>query len=157
MSPMARVAGTVALLCAFASPGSSRADAVSGDQVASTLLEPFLKALREPDFERSAKATLPFVHPSLMNEARTDLAADLKRFSFKKAHENAGRYTSPVKVVREHRTGITSIGSAASSEAGVIVDYFVERRPETGGPPAPLRVFFPAGGGAPKIAYMGSL
>lgn len=154
MSPMARVAGTVALLCAFASPGSSRADAVSGDQVASTLLEPFLKALREPDFERSAKATLPFVHPSLRSASGDDLAADVKRFSFKKARSNVAAYGRPVRVVRTSQTAITAVGPPGASEAGTVVDYFLERK---SGTPAPVRVFFPKESGRPTIAYMGSL
>lgn len=132
---------------------AGRAEARSTSPVVE-LLEPFLAALLIEDFARSAKATLPFVHRSLKNAQGDDLHADLKRYSFKKAHDNAAHYKRPVEVVHVGATAITGIGAHDAFEAGIVVDYFIRRR---GSDVAPVRIFFPQGGGAPTIAYMGSL
>ena len=52
------------------------------------------------------------------------------------------------------QTAITAVGPPGASEAGTVVDYFLERK---SGTPAPVRVFFPKESGRPTIAYMGSL
>lgn len=149
----------VALVLAVALPGAASADTNAAEPVTGSLLEPFMKALQEPDEARSSKATLPFVHRSLWNGSGDDLAPDLKRFSFKKAHTNAGLYATPVKVVRITTTAISAIGVAPAVEQGTVVDYFLERKSAAGASVSsgPVRVFFPRAGGPPKVVYMGSL
>lgn len=153
------VALVIAFALAVAAPGLASAETTTAEPVTASLLEPFMQALREPDVARSSKATLPFVHRSLWNGSRDDLAPDLKRFSFKKAHANAALYATPVKVVRVAPTGISAIGVAPAIEQGTVVDYFLERKAAPGASvsPAPVRVFFPGAGGPPKVVYMGSL
>ncbi|MBL8610756.1 MAG: hypothetical protein JNL38_25675 [Myxococcales bacterium] len=155
---MRRIVAAGALALALAPAASPAAPAAPPDaaaeKVRAELIEPFVAALALPDAEQSARATLPFVHPSLRSASGDDLAADVKRFSFKKARSNVGAYGRPVRVVRTSQTAITAVGPPGASEAGTVVDYFLERK---SGTPAPVRVFFPKESGRPTIAYMGSL
>lgn len=147
----------LALTCSVTTTQLASADDPAPDPVAVKLVDDFMDALRIADEDASAKATLPLVHKSLLNPAKDDLSQDLRRFSFKKAHDNAKFYAAPVKVTRVRKTGITAIGFKQTAEAGSVVDYFVAKKDGVNGMPAPVRIFFPKDGGAPKIAYMGSL
>lgn len=131
--------------------------AATNDPRAVTLLNDFLKALLIEDFNQSAKAVMPFVHKSLLNNNGDNLTQDLLNFSFKKAHSNAKFYTNPVNITRIRETSTTAIGFGNTAEAGKVVDYFIGKKSGVAGMPAPVKVFFPANGGAPKISYMGSL
>lgn len=170
MKPVARFL-SVAALSALASvavctSSPSEAEAAPGDievekadPKAVQLLNDFFAALAVADENASAKACLAVVHKSLMNAAKDDLTSDLRRFSFKKAHDNAKFYAQPVKITRIRPKNISGIGakSNGTAELGAVHDYFVAKKEGTAGLPAPVQVFFPQGGGDPKIAYMGSL
>jgi hypothetical protein len=149
----------LALTCSITTSQVATAEdpAPAPDPAAVKLVDDFMTALRIAGDEESAKATLPLVHKSLLNPAKDDLSQDLRRFSFKKAHDNAKFYAAPVKVTRVRSTGITAIGFKQTAEAGSVVDYFIAKKDGVSGMPAPVRIFFPKDGGAPKIAYMGSL
>ena len=142
---------------AEAAPGDIDLD--KADPRAMALLGDLFSALSIADENESAKACLKIVHVSLMNPSRSDLSKDLRRFSFKKAHDNAKFYANPVKVTRIRPRAITGIGakSNGTAELGQVVDYFVSKKEGAGGLPAPVQVFFPQGGGEPKIAYLGSI
>lgn len=133
------------------------ADNVERDKKAEALLNQFLPALQTADFEASIKAALPLLHKSMLNDGGNDITADLRRFGFKKAHENANGYANPVKISRVRDTSTAAIGFGPTAEAGLVVDYFIDKKEGTGGMPAPVKVFFPSDGGAPKISYIGSL
>lgn len=142
---------------AEAAPGDIEVE--KADPKAVQLLNDFLAALAIADETASAKACLPLVHKSLMNPAKDDLSSDLRRFSFKKAHDNAKFYAQPVKITRIRPKNISGIGakSNGTAELGAVHDYFVAKKEGGAGLPAPVQIFFPQGGGEPKIAYMGSL
>ena len=140
-----------------AAPGDI--DLEKADPRAVKLLGDFFTALSISDEDASAKACLQVVHISLMNKARDDLSPDLRRFSFKKAHDNAKFYAQPVKITRIRPKSMSGIGARANGTAqlGRVHDYFVQKKDGVAGLPAPVQVFFPADGSEPKIAYMGSI
>jgi hypothetical protein len=129
------------------------------DARAEKLLNDFLTALTSsPDnMDAAIKAALPFLHKSLLAPGGGDVSSDLRRFSFKKAWENAKFYAQPVKITRIRRTGISAIGFRETAEKGKVSDYFVAKKEGVSGMPAPVKIFFPEGGGEPKISYVGSL
>lgn len=126
---------------------------------AEKLLNDFLAALTSnPDnMDAAVKAALPYLHKSLLGPGGTDVSADLRRFSFKKAWENAKFYAQPVKITRIRRTGVSAIGFRETAEKGRVTDYFVAKKEGVNGMPAPVKIFFPEGGGEPRISYVGSL
>jgi hypothetical protein len=122
------------------------------------VLNKFMEALMIADADKSAQEVMKYVHKSLVNDEGTDLIRDLRSFSFKKAHSNAKYYQIPVVVTRVRKTDKrTAIGYDNKAEAGRIEDYFVAKKKGANGLPAPVQIFFPADGGTPRIAYMGSL
>lgn len=127
------------------------------DPKAEKLLNDFMTALLISESNASAKECLKHVHKSLKNDAQTDLTSDLRRFSFKKAHDNARFYQVPVKITRVRPKNITAIGFGKTAEKGKVVDYFIAKKEGENGMPAPVSIFFPEGSGEPKISYMGSL
>lgn len=129
------------------------------DARAEKLLNDLLTALSASpaDMDAAIKAALPHLHKSLLAPGGGDVSADLRRFSFKKAWENARSYAQPVKITRIRKTSTSAIGFGATAEKGKVTDYFVAKRDGVGGMPAPVKIFFPEGGGPPKISYVGSL
>lgn len=129
------------------------------DPRAEKLLNDFLAALtaNPQSLDAAAKAALPHLHKSILAPGGDDISADLRRFSFKKAWENARFYAQPVKITRIRKTGTSAIGFRETAEKGRVVDYFVGKKEGVNGMPAPVKIFFPEGGGAPKISYVGSL
>lgn len=129
------------------------------DARAEKLLNDFLAALTQnPDnMDAAVKAALPHLHKSLLAPGGGDVTSDLRNFSFKKAWSNAKFYAQPVKITRIRRTGTSAIGFRETAEKGRVTDYFVGKREGVNGMPAPVKIFFPEGGGEPKISYVGSL
>lgn len=130
---------------------------VQTDARAIELLNNFMQALLIEDFEESALQVMKYTHKSLWNVDGTNLSKDLRDFSFKKANNNAKFYQVPVKVTRVRETSVTAIGYDETAEKGKVVDYFIAKKAGVNGMPAPVKIFFPADGSAPKISYMGSL
>jgi len=127
------------------------------DKRAEALLNDFMKALLIEEADASAKACLKYVHKSLINTSGDDLTKDLRDFSFKKAHSNAKFYANPVKITRVRKNKVTAIGFKETGENGTEYSYFISKKEGVNGMPAPVNIFFPADGSAPKISYMGSL
>ena len=82
------------------------------DPRAEKVLSDFLAALtaNEASIDAAIKAALPYLHKSLLGPGGSDVSADLRRFSFKKAWENAKFYAQPVKITRVRKTSTTAIG-----------------------------------------------
>ena len=129
------------------------------DPRAEKLLNDFLGALTSNavDMDAAIKAALPHLHKSLLAPGGGDVSRDLRSFSFKKAWQNAQFYAQPVKITRIRKTGTTAIGFRETAEKGKVTDYFVAKKEGVNGLPAPVKIFFPDDGSAPKIAYVGSL
>ena len=122
------------------------------------LLAATLSALQQNrDAEAAAAAIVPYLHKSLLDATGARLTTDVRSFSFKKAHDAAGLYAVPVTITRVRPSAVTAIGHGPTGEQGRSVDYFVAKRAGVAGMPAPVTIFFPAGGGPPKVAYLGSL
>ena len=141
-------------------PANGANDGVQVDPRAVALLNDFLAALQRNggDMDAAGRAAAPYLHKSLLRPGNpSDLNDDLKSFSFKKAWQNARFYANPVNITRVRRNQVTAIGAGDTGEAGYVVDYFVGKLNPQAGMPAPVSVFFPNGGGAPKISYVGSL
>ena len=127
------------------------------DARAMEVLNKFMEALMIEDADKSAKEVMKYAHKSLFNPNGSDLSKDLRDFSFKKAHNNAKFYQTPVIVTRIRKSSVTGIGYEQTAERGRIEDYFIAKKQGVNGMPAPVQIFFPADGSEPKIAYMGSL
>ena len=129
------------------------------DPRAEKLLNDFLTALasNKEDMNAAIKAALPHLHKSLLGPGGSDVSQDLRNFSFKKAWQNAQFYAQPVKITRVRKTGTTGIGFRETAEKGKVVDYFVAKKEGINGMPAPVKIFFPEDGSAPKVSYVGSL
>jgi len=141
-------------------PGEPPGRAPSGpeDAQAEALINATLAALQQNrDPALAARAAIPYLHKSLLDASRTELSADSRAFSFKKAHGSASAYGVPVRITRVRESRVTAIGHAETGERGRSVDYFVAKRDGVAGMPAPVTVFFPEGGGPAKICYLGSL
>lgn len=149
----------VALLTDSTPAHAEEAEENPKDPRAVKLLDDFMTALQtnQGDMDAAITAAKPFLHRSLLKKDGTDISADLRRFSFKKAWENAKFYASPVNITRVRPTGITAIGFKETAEAGKVVDYFIAKKDGVNGMPAPVKIFFPASGAAPRISYIGSI
>ena len=122
------------------------------------LLGSALGALQQSgDGDAAAQAIVPYVHRSLLDASGKSLTADVRSFSFKKAHAAAGVYANPVKITRVRPNEVTAIGYGPTAEQGRAVDYFIAKKDGQAGMPAPVTVFFPASGGPPRVSYLGSL
>jgi hypothetical protein len=127
------------------------------DPRAVEVLNVFMQELMVSDEEESVQQVIRYVHKSLWNADGTDLTPDIRRFSFKKARDNAKFYQVPVKITRIRPSNVSAIGLGETAEAGKVVDYFIAKKAGVNGMPAPVKIFFPADGSEPKISYMGSL
>ncbi|MCS6823744.1 MAG: hypothetical protein NZ529_05570 [Cytophagaceae bacterium] len=123
------------------------------EQKVEALLNNFMNALLIADENVSAKEVMKYTHSSLHNANGTDLSDDLRRFSFKKAHENAKLYHVPVKIVKIRKTSSGALGS----DKGDFYEYYISKKNADSGLPSPIRIFISQSGGEPKITYMGGL
>ena len=125
------------------------------------VINSFMNAIMDPDSQgnegTAAIAALPYIHASEYDARGTNLKKDRLEFSFKKAWHNAKFYTLPVSVTRIQRQHITAIGFGATAQAGKAFKVWIAKKDGVAGMPAPLNVFFPSDGSAPKLYYYGSL
>jgi hypothetical protein len=129
------------------------------DKIAERLINRLLDSLMISDFDQSARAVAHLMHKSTLNSERDNLNADLLRFSFKKAHDNAKFYARPVKITRIQATAVTALGhpNYGTDEQGEERKYWIAKKTGVNGMPAPINVFFPKDGGHSKVNYIGSL
>ena len=111
----------------------------------------------QTDEKAAAKAALPFIHKSEYDDTGVNLKKDRLDFSFKKAWQNARFYKTPVVITRVQKQNLTAIGFGATAEKGTEYNWCFAKNDGVAGLPAPLNIFFPANGAAPKIYYYGSL
>lgn len=113
-----------------------------------------MEALKIPDAEARMKAVVPLVHVSLLTTDGKHLAPNVEQFSYKKAVGSISLYPVPVTITEVHQGNVTTIGFGETAQRGRSDKYFVAK---SEGRPAPVIVFFPEDGGAPKIVNFGSL
>ena len=121
------------------------------------LVDTFLSAMRTKDATARVKAVLPLVHKTLRSQDGKTLTADVLRYSFKKASQSVQAYASPARITEVHKGRTVQVGYKETAERGRRDKYFVAKREGVKGRPAPVHVFFPADGGAPRIIDFGSL
>ena len=125
------------------------------DKKGEKLADDFLRALQKPEAER-LRAALPFLHRSQLTPDGKDIDPSVK-VAWKKAIANAEAYLLPVKVTRVRPKGNLTIGEGSDNvERGRVDDYFLAKKPDSGGLPGSVTIFFPEKG-EPKIYYMGGL
>lgn len=129
------------------------------DKAGIDVINTFMKSIvdNQADETAAAKAAMPVIHRSEYDASGTCLMKDRLDFSFKKAWQNAKFYKVPVVVTRVQKQNLTAIGFGATAEKGTAYKVWIAKNDGVAGLPAPLNVFFPANGGAPKVYYYGSL
>lgn len=129
------------------------------DKAGIEVLNKFMKAImdNQADEMAAAKAALPYIHKSEYDASGSNLLKDRLDFSFKKAWQNAKFYKNPIVVTRIQKQSLTAIGFKATAEAGTAYKVWIAKNDGVSGLPAPLNIFFPADGSAPKLYYYGSL
>ena len=123
------------------------------------ILNEYVKAMKlGKNKEEKIKAFLTIAEPNLLNGNNIALSPNTERFSFKKDSENAQFYQYPV-VITEARIAIreSTIGFGTKARKGKLNKYFIAKKDGVAGRPAPITIFVPNNGGAPKIYGIGSL
>ncbi len=129
------------------------------DKAGIEVLNGFIKAImdNQGDEMAAAKAALPFVHKSDYDASGTNLLRDRLDFSFKKAWQNAKFYKNPILVTRVQKQSLSAIGFKTTAQSGTSYKVWIAKNDGIAGLPAPLHIFFPADGSAPKLHNYGSL
>ena len=143
-------------LYSWATPAGA-VEKVPPDPAGQKLCSELLAALQIEDSAQRLSAVLPLVHKSMKTRDGKDLDRNTKDFSYKKASGAAKLYSSPAEITEVHKGNVSTIGFKESAETGRTDKYFLAKKPGVNGRPAPIHVFFPEGGGEPKIVNFGSL
>ncbi len=127
--------------------------------IAVELINQFFASLQIPDPKQREAALVPLVHRSLLynGKAGPELGRNVKEFALKRALREFHLYAHPVQVKEVHCGSRIAIGTRETGERGRVDKYFIAKRPGVEGLPAPIDVFFPESGGAPKLSGFGSL
>ncbi|MBI3394825.1 MAG: hypothetical protein HY042_03220 [Spirochaetia bacterium] len=80
----------------------------------------------------------------------------MKQFSYKRAVQNLKFYDVPPRLHQVHTLGVQTVGGSKNAEKGRRDKYFIKKKEGQNGMPAPVHIFFPEGGGEPKILDFGS-
>jgi hypothetical protein len=126
------------------------------DPRAAKLLVQLAMALSSADEKTCIEQLLPILHKSLLASAGDDLAREVKALTLKKARTAISKYASPISIARIEKTPTPSVGMGATAEQGAVYEYFLRPKDNTA-ISAPVKIFFPANGGEPKISHFGSL
>lgn len=130
---------------------------IEPDPAAAKLVGEFMTALTIADEAERLQAILPMVHDSLKTKDKKDLFSSVKQFSYKRAVDMIKLYKNPAELGEIHKGNSMTIGFKETAEKGRRDKYFVKKKDGINGLPAPIHVFIPEGGGAPKIYDFGSL
>ncbi len=137
--------------------GARAVEKIEPDTQGVKLCSDFLAALSIEDEAKRIQAVVPLLHKTLLTADGKDLSADVKQFSYRKAADNAKLYKQPAEVTEVHKGREQTIGAGKQAETGRPDKYFVARKEGVAGRPAPLHVFWPSDGSAPKLTNIGSL
>jgi len=117
----------------------------------------FMAALAIEDDAKRLEAVIPFLHKTLLTDDGKALKRDVKRFSYRKAYTDVKHYKQPAEITEVHKGTEHTVGSGEQAEKGRADKYFVAKKDPELGRPAPLHVFWPSDGGAPKLINIGGL
>ncbi len=141
----------------FAATSASAIEKSTPDPAGVQVLNSFLSSLATPQEPARENAVLPFVHKSLLSKDGKGLAPNIKNFSYKKASANLKFYKVPAEVTEVHKGNTVTVGFKETAETGHRDKYFINKIDPKNGRPAPIIIFFPQGGGSPKVIDFGSL
>ena len=145
------------LLLAVLAPVVFAIEKIDPDPKGVQLCENFLKACLIEDPKARLEAVIPLLHKSMLSKDGKDLDRNVKEFSYAKACGGAKFYAIPVEIYEVHKGNVTTVGFKETAERGRSDKYFVSKKAGQPGRPAPLHVFWPEGGGEPKLINIGSL
>ena len=144
------------LALGIASPASA-IKKIDPDPKIKKLVTAVMEALQIEDEEKRIQAVLPYVHKTLKSRNGKTLTRDVIRFSFKKASQNVKFYKVPANIYEVHEGRAKTVGWKETAERGRTDKYFVNKKDDVEGRPAPIAVFIPEKGGDPKVIGFGSL
>jgi hypothetical protein len=143
--------------CCLAPAALAQIQKIEPDPKAVKLCTDLLAALTLEGEAARLKAVLPLLHKSLLTADGKDLDPMVRNFSYKKAVTGAPLYKQPADIFEVHKGNDSTVGFGATAERGRTDKYFVNKKDGQPGRPAPLHVFWPNGGGEPKLVNIGSL
>lgn len=146
-----------AVLVGWGGQASAAIKKIPADPKAVKLVGQVLKALATADAGKRLAAVLPLVHKSLRTADGKDLARTVKDYSYKKATTGAQHYIYPPEIFEVHQGNTVTVGFKETAERGRKDKYFVKKKAGVAGRPAPIIIFWPEGGGAPRVLDFGSL
>jgi len=117
----------------------------------------FVKTLRDNSYEKSAQLVVPFMQKSLLDNTEKKLDNDTYRYQFKKAYNNVHNYHYPVQITRVQTLKTSSVGYGKSFEKGVEYKLWIAKQEGVSGMPAPLVVFVKEKSNDIQLSYVGSL
>ncbi|MBK8562095.1 MAG: hypothetical protein IPN76_01750 [Saprospiraceae bacterium] len=135
-----------------ASAASAGNGALADHAAARLLVEEFIKLLATYEVENAAWRAGPFLHRSLLQGEM--MQPQFKQNNFYSAHQRFRSYKIPVNFLKAQNTNRTTIGGLRDRDEGEEFVYTLEKTVDNGGMPGTVRVFFPKGGGAPKITLV---
>lgn len=144
----------LALVAVF--PVSSQVNKIPPDPKVVALVQKLITALAITDEKKRLEAVVPLLHKSLLTKDGKDIVTNEKQFQYKRAGDMVKLYENPVVVTAADKGPPRTIGSGASAEKGRVDKYFIKKKPDINGMPAPIHVFLPDQG-EPSILNMGSM
>jgi hypothetical protein len=131
---------------------SATTGSMADHAAARLLVEEFIKLLATYEVENAAWRAAPFLHRSLLLGEM--MQPQFKQNNFYGAHQRFRSYKTPVNFLKVQNTNRTAIGGLRDRDEGEEFVYTLEKTVDNGGMPGTVRVFFPKGGGAPKITLV---
>lgn len=148
---------TAAMLFGVGGAAFAAIEKIAPDPKGVRLCTEFLAALSRADEKVRLAAVLPLLHKSMLTADGKDLDPQVKQFSYQKAVKGAQFYAQPAEIFEVHKGVESTVGFQQTAETGRTDKYFVKKKPDQPGRPAPLHVFWPKGGGEPRLINIGSL
>jgi len=130
---------------------------IPADPQAVDVLNQTLTALNNPNEKERIQALEKLLHKSMLGPGGKGLDPSVERFSYKKAVQNAKFYQLPVNIYEVHKGNTSTVGFKQTAETGRRDKYFLNKNEGVAGRPAPVHIFWPANGSAPKVLDFGSL
>jgi hypothetical protein len=131
---------------------SANTGSLADHEAARLLVDEFVKLLSTYEVENAAWRVGPFLHRSLLQGEM--MQPQFKQNNFYSAHQRFRSYKIPVNFLKAQNTNRTAIGGLRDRDEGEEFVYTLEKTVDNGGMPGTVRVFFPKGGGAPKITLV---
>jgi len=130
---------------------------IDPDAKAVEVINQTLTALETPNETTRIQMLEKLLHKSMLGPGGKGLDPSVQRFSYKKAVQNAQFYKNPVEIYEVHQGNVSTVGFKTTAEKGRRDKYFIQKKEGVAGRPAPVHIFWPDNGSAPKVLDFGSL